>query len=130
MKEVTISKFMSEFYLPVFEKFMYNIHNVKMLFKNFCGAKRRTTSICKPGSLLTIRDYAERLSAHFDLDIHSNHFGNGRSLSIEGCSVEVSINNSIYRLQYHSNFYNDSRQDTSTTNAHMMKMMDNMKLNN
>ena len=95
MKEVTICKFMSDFYLSTFEKFMYHIHNVKILSKKFCWAKRRTTFMCKPGSLLTVWDYAERLSAHFDLEIQSDHFGNERSLLIEGCSVEVSMNNSF-----------------------------------
>ena len=101
-----------------------------MLSKNFCGAKRRTSFMCKPSSLLTTRDYVERLSAHFDLENWSDHFGNGRSLSIEGCNVEVSMNNSISRLQFHSHFSDDSRQDSSTTNAHMMKMMGKLKLNN
>ena len=77
--------------------------------------------IFKPGSLLTIRDCAERLLSRFDIEIQSDHFGNGRSLSIKVCSVEVSINKSIFRLQY-------SRQDACTTNAHIMKMMDNLKL--
>ena len=86
--------------------------------------------MCKSGSLLTVRGYDERLSAHFDLEIQSDHFGNGRSLSIEGCSVEVSMNNSVSRLRFRSHFSDDSRQDVSTTNAHMMKMMDKLKLNN
>ena len=130
MKEVTIGKFMSDFYLSALEKFVYHIYNVKILSKPFCGAKRRTTFMRKPSSLLTVRDYAERLSASFDLEIQSNHFGNGRSLSIEGCSVELSMNNSISRLQIHSHFSDDSRQDGSSTNPRMMKMMDQLKLNN
>ena len=82
------------------------------------------------GILLTIRDYAERLSANFDLEIQSDHFGNRRLLSIEGCSVKVYMYNSIYRLQFHSHFSRDSIQDASTTNAHMMKMINKLKLNN
>ena len=38
--------------------------------------------------------------------------------------------NSIYRLQFHSHFSADSRQDASTTNVHVVKMMDKLKLNN
>ena len=86
--------------------------------------------MCKPGSLLTVRDYAERLLAHFYLEIQSDHFGNGRLLSTEDCSVEVSMNSFISRLQFHSHFSDNSRQDASTTIAHMMKMMDKLKLNN
>ena len=84
--------------------------------------------MCKPSSLLTVRNYAERLSAHFDLEIQSDHFGNGRSLPIKGCSVELSMNNSTSCLKFHSHFSDDSRQDASTTNAYIMKMMDNLKL--
>ena len=86
--------------------------------------------MCKPVGLLTIRDYAEQLSARFYLENQSDHFGNGRSLSTEGCSVEISMNNSISRLQFHSHFSDDNIQDTSTTNAHMMKMINKLKLNN
>ena len=129
MKKVTIGNFMSDFYLLALEKFVYHIHNVKILSKNVCGSKRRTAFMCKPGNLLTIRDYAEQLSARFYLENQSDHFGNGRSLSTEGCSVEISMNNSISRLQFHSHFSDDNIQDTSTTNAHMMKMLDNLKHN-
>ena len=99
-----------------------------MLSKNVCGAKRRTSFMCKHGSLLTVWDYAERFSAHFNLEIQSNYFRNGRSLLIEGCSVEVYMNNSISRFQFHSHFSDDSRQDVSATNAGMMEMIDNLKL--
>ena len=86
---------MSDFYLVALEKFVYRIHHMKMLFKTISGAKRRTVFMCNPGSLLTVRDHAERLSNHFDLRIQSDHFDNGRSLSIEGYIVEVFMNNSI-----------------------------------
>jgi hypothetical protein len=41
------------------------------------------------GSVKMRRDYAKRLSATFNLEIPSEHFGNGRSLSIEGSTVEI-----------------------------------------
>ena len=130
MKEVSIGKFMFDFYLPSLQKFVYHIHNVKILSKNLCGVKRRNIFICKPGNLFNVRDYAERLSTYFDLEIQFDHFGNCRSLSIEGCSVEVAMNDSTFSLEFHSHFSDDSRQDTSTTNAHMMKMLDNMRQKN
>ena len=80
MIEVSIGNVMCDFYLPSLQKFVYHIHNVKIIFKSFCGVKRRNAFICKPGNLLNIRDYAERLSAHFDLEIQSDYFGNGISL--------------------------------------------------
>ena len=70
------------------------------------------------------------MSVHLELEIQSDHFGNGRLLSTEDCSVEVSMNSFISRLQFHSHFSDNSRQDASTTIAHMMKMMDKLKLKN
>ena len=67
MKEVSISKFMSDFYFSALEKFAYHIYNVKLLFKKILQSKRKTVIICKPGSVLTFRDYSERFSAHFAL---------------------------------------------------------------
>ena len=58
---------MFDFYLPALQKFVYHIHNVKTLSKTFGGVKRRKVFICKPGNLLTVRDYAKRISAHFNL---------------------------------------------------------------
>ena len=75
-------------------------------------------------------NYDKRLSTHFDLDIKSDHFGNERLLSIEGCTVKVSMNDSSSYLQFHSHFSVDIRQDMPTTNAHIMNMIDNMNLNN
>ena len=115
---------MSDFCLPTLEKFAYHIHNIKILSKHFCKVKKRDVFISKPSSIWTVRDYTERFSAHFNLETHSDHFGNGRSLSIEGCSVEVYINDSSSCLQL------TSRQDASTTNANMMKIIDNLKQKN
>ena len=41
------------------------------------------------GCVSTSRDYAERLPFKFNLEIQSEHFGKGRSLSIEGSTVET-----------------------------------------
>ena len=93
-------------------------------------SERRNALIFKPGNLLTVRDYSERLSAHFDWETKYDHFGNGKSLSIEGYSVEVAMNNSTSCLEFHSHFFDDRRQDASTTNTHMIKILDNMRQNN
>lgn len=47
-----------------------------MLSKFFCRAKRKTAFICKSNSLPIGHDYTERLLAHFDLEIRSEHLGN------------------------------------------------------
>ena len=41
----------------------------------------------KLGDILSIRDYAERLSVNFNQAIQSDHFGNSISLSIDGCNI-------------------------------------------
>jgi hypothetical protein len=79
---------MNNYYLPAFEKYAYHIHDVRTLPKDFCGKERFEAFKKRPGDVNTRRDYAERLSAKFNLEIQSDHFGNGRSLSMEGSSVE------------------------------------------
>jgi hypothetical protein len=94
-----------------------------------------------PGPVTTRRDYAERLSAafyleiqseHFDLEIQSKHFGNGRLLSMEGSSVELRIANLLkeykagnlnvraleQEFELISHFSDVLRQDSTTRNAH------------
>ena len=78
MKEVSIGKFMFDSYLSALQKFVYHIYNVEILSKIMCGVKRKNAFICKPGNLWTVRKYDERLSAHLDLEIQSDHFDNGR----------------------------------------------------
>jgi hypothetical protein len=70
------------------------------------------------GCVSTSRDYAERLPFKFNLEIQSEHFGNGRSLSIEGSTVETHTTQAIqagvvdneltdkekYALQIHATF--------------------------
>jgi hypothetical protein len=80
------------------------------------------------GSVKMQRDYAKRLPATFNLEIQSEHFGNGQSLSIEESTVETheTVDNNVekMRLQFYSHFLNNSRQDATTTNAHMTVLID------
>ena len=78
---------MKLYYLPALEKYMYHIFYVHVLSKNICGKMRNERCLSIPGDILSVRDYAERLSVHFNLEIQSDHFVNGRSLLIEGCNI-------------------------------------------
>ena len=69
----------------------------------------RNAFIWKSGNILTVRDYAERLSTHSNLEIQSDNFGNDRSFSIEGYSVEVAMNYSTSCLEFNSYYSDDSR---------------------
>ncbi len=65
----------------------------------------------------TRRDYTEAVSAVFNSEIQSDHFGNNQTLSIEGSSLEFHDANGI-RLEVHSHFANNS-QNAASTHAHM-----------
>ena len=56
---------------------------MQVLSKNICGKMRSKRCLSIPGDILSVRDYVERLSTHFNFKVQSGHFGNGRSLSIE-----------------------------------------------
>ena len=43
---------------------------------------RKEVCLSIPGSILFVRNYAEKISTHLNLKIQSDHFGNERSLSI------------------------------------------------
>ena len=99
----------------------------KPLFKNICGELRHDACYFKPGNIFTIRDYVERISSNFNLEIQSKHFGIGRSLSIEGCIIEIAVKNLNDTCKLYSHFSDDSRQDTYTTHAYMISMIEELK---
>ena len=76
-----------------------------------------------PGDILSVRDYAERLYAHFNLEVQSYHFGNGRSLSIEGRNIQYIDEEHEEHSEFHFNLSDDSRQDASNTHAYMISML-------
>ena len=83
-----------------------------------------------PSDILSVRDYAERLSVHFNLEVQSDHFGNGRSLSIEGNNLQYIDEDHEENSEFHSHLSDDSRQDASTTHAHMTSMLNELKKGN
>ena len=68
-RELAIGNFMSDVYLPSLEKYIYHIHYIQILSKNHCGKIREHACFSKPGNILSIRDYAERMSVNFNLEI-------------------------------------------------------------
>ena len=76
LKELCIGNFMFEYYLSTFEKYLHYINDVHILSTYVCGNMRKETCLSEPSTILSMRDYAERLSAHFNLEIWSDHFGN------------------------------------------------------
>ena len=86
MKEIAIGNFMYDVYITLY---IYHIHYVHILFINICENLQHDTWYPKLGNICTIRYYAERMSTNFNLKIQTVHFGNSRSLSIEGCNNEI-----------------------------------------
>ena len=74
--------FFNENYLPTLTKYKYHRWLKIMLSKKNIEDVRK--SRVQPGEAAGSRDYAERLLLKFHKEIQSEHFGQGRDLSIEG----------------------------------------------
>ena len=68
-RELTISNFMYAIYLPSLEKCINYVHYIQILSKNHCGIFLQNTCFSKPGNIWSIRDYAERMSTNFNIEI-------------------------------------------------------------
>ena len=64
------------------------------------------------------------------MKVQSDHFGNGRSLSIEGNNLQYIDEDHEEHSEFHSHLSDDSRQDASTTHAHMTSMLNELKKGN
>ena len=96
------------YYLPALEKYLYHIFYVHVFPKHICAKMRNERCLSIPGDILSVRDYAERLSAHFNLEIQSDHFGNGRSLSIKGFNIQYIDEDHEEHYEFHSHLSDDS----------------------
>ena len=121
---------MCDVYLPSLDKYNYHVHCVQILSKNLCGRLRDDTSYSDPGNMYTIRYYAEKMSTNFNLEVNTEHFRIGRNFLNKGYNIEIVDRelNSIWEL--YSHFLDDSRQDNSTTHAHTISMLEELKNNN
>ena len=70
------------------------------------------------------------MSANFIIKIRSENFGNGRSLSIKGCMIDIIDQALNDYMEFHSHLSDDSRQDVSTTHAHKVSMLTKLRNNN
>ena len=70
------------------------------------------------------------MSANFNLEIQCENFGNRRSLSIEEYIIYVVDQDLNSNMEFHSHLSDDSRQDSSTTHAHILNMLTKLRNNN
>jgi hypothetical protein len=79
--------FYKEYYLKQLKKYTYH------RFLKIILSKSNTEDIrleqLRPGEASGSRDYAEQLLMKFHMEIQSEHFGQGRDLSIEGNVVKL-----------------------------------------
>ena len=64
------------------------------------------------------------MSANFNLEIQSEHFENGRSITIEGCNIKIVDKELNGSRAFHYHFSNYSRQDSFKTYVHMMSILE------
>ena len=129
-RELTIGNFIYDVYLPSLEKYIYHVHYIQILSKNHCVKLRQNACYFKPENILSIRDYAKRMSVNFNIEIQSEHFGNGRSLSIERCMIDIVDQDLNDYMKFHSHFSDDSRQDDSTIHTHIFSILTKLRNNN
>ena len=84
MMETAISDFHTSFYITAIQKLAFHLPHVRILGTNHCGEMQRKLF----QDVLCCRDYAERVVASFDNQIHSVYYGGNRSMSIEGIALE------------------------------------------
>ena len=69
---------------------------------------KRNICVSVSDEILSIRDYTERLPAHFNLKIQSDNFGNDRSLSIEDYNIDFADIHHKLQSEYHSHLLDDN----------------------
>ena len=70
------------------------------------------------------------MSTKFNLEIQSEHFRNGKMISIEGCMIDVFDQDLNSNMEFRSHLSDDSRQDVPTTHAHMVDIFTKLINNN
>ena len=123
-----MSIFMKDHYLPQLQKYKYHLPHIIMLGKYQTGKDRKAA--LQPGDIDTTRDYAERLQFEFANEIMSQHFGNSRTLSMEGSSVRFFPSNIVGNadatytqedtsMHFHSHLCDGKVQNAASTHFHM-----------
>ncbi len=81
-----------------------------------CRKERRTIS---HGSIISHRDYGERMPLTFNNEIQSEYYGN-TSVSVEGSSLEwVDVEEGVWHTWYFGHWSDDSKQDAAATTRNM-----------
>ena len=121
---------MKEYYISALGSYLSCIFYVHIRSKKKCGKMRSEVCFSVRRATLSIIDYAERLSTHFNLEISSNHFGNDRSLSIEGYNIAFLDENHKPQSEFHSHLSDYYQQNASTTHVYVISMLKELEKGN
>jgi hypothetical protein len=85
----------------------------------------------RPGKVAGSRDYAERLLMKFHMEIQSEHFGQGRDLSIEGNVIKFfPVGGTQTKTHFYSFLKDYKIQNAATTDKHMDRLIKILKKKN
>ncbi|OEU19555.1 hypothetical protein FRACYDRAFT_235613 [Fragilariopsis cylindrus CCMP1102] len=117
-KKCGFQEFFTDYYLPHLKKYTY--HRFLKIILSKSNIEDVRLSRLKPGEVAGSRDYAERLLMKFHMEIQSEHFGQGRDLSIEGNDIKFFPVGATATTSHFYSFLKDSKiQNAATTDRHM-----------
>ena len=125
-KKCGFQEFFTEYYLPHLKKYTY--HRFLKIILSKSNIEDVRLSRLKPGEVAGSRDYAERLLMKFHMEIQSEHFGQGRDLSIEGNDIKFYPVGETETTSHFYSFLKDSKiQNAATTDKHMDRLIKILK---
>ncbi|OEU07188.1 hypothetical protein FRACYDRAFT_251490 [Fragilariopsis cylindrus CCMP1102] len=125
-KKCGFQEFFTDYYLPHLEKYTY--HRFLKIILSKSNIEDVRFSRLQPGEVAGSRDYAERLLMKFHMEIQSEHFGQGRDLSIEGNDIKFYPVGETETTSHFYSFLKDSKiQNAATTDKHMDRLIKILK---
>ena len=120
-------EFFEKYYLVTMTRYKYHYFLRIMLSKRNVEDIRLINLLV--GEMMSSRDYAERLLMKFHMEIQSEHFGQGRNLSMEGNLIKFySADDAKIITNFYSFLSDKKTQNAATTDNHMNRLFDKMKL--
>jgi hypothetical protein len=121
--------FYNEFYLKQLKKYTY--HRFLRIILSKANTEDIRLERLQPGEVAGSRDYAERLLMKFHMEMQSEHFGQGRDMSIEENVVKFFPVGATQTKTHFYSFLKDSKmQNAATTDKRMDRLIKILKEKN
>ncbi|OEU12086.1 hypothetical protein FRACYDRAFT_244336 [Fragilariopsis cylindrus CCMP1102] len=128
-KKCGFQEFFSHYYILYLKRYTY--HRFLKIILSKSNIEDVRLSRLQPGEVIGSRDYAERLLMKFHMEIQSEHFGQGRDLSIEGNDIKFYPLGETETTSHFYSFLKDSKiQNAATTDKHMDRLIKILKNKN